>query len=105
MAVGCSGGEHKYSTCMYLCVFVGQTVGVIGLTASTVKGAAVSTGVCSSRALLPPPPPRSHSPLFLPPLSAVILIEREACEGASCGRWAFSHGNGNEKVEVRLKYL
>ena len=31
----------------YVCVFVGQTVGIIGLTAPTVKGVTESTGVCS----------------------------------------------------------
>lgn len=67
--------------CVCVCVFVGQTVGIIGLTAPPVKGTAESTGVCSWRAPLVPSPSSSTSSFLfsssLPPPSAVILIRRE----------------------------
>lgn len=43
----CSGGEYAVRVCVCVRVSAAQTVGIIGLTAPTVKGAAESTGVRS----------------------------------------------------------
>lgn len=80
MASLCGWSAVVSVRCMCVCVSVDQTVGIIGLTAHTVQGAAESTGVRSWRAPLMPSPlsyTSSLTPVLLSLASTLILIRRE----------------------------